>query len=70
MLAELRRCSTCRRWGGPRRADAEGNTLLPDDVPRPTGPCIEGPWHGSPRGPRNACGQWVFWLETETPREP
>ncbi|NMG65314.1 hypothetical protein GPA19_10180 [Azoarcus indigens] len=27
------------------------------------GPCREGPWHGSPRGPRNACGQWLRWVE-------
>ncbi|TXH85317.1 MAG: hypothetical protein E6Q80_09915 [Thauera aminoaromatica] len=27
------------------------------------GPCREGPWHGSLRGPRNACGQWLRWIE-------
>ena len=33
------------------------------------GACNEGPWHGSLRGPRNACGQWLRWVAMETAGE-
>lgn len=59
--AELRKCTTCNRWGGVRRAGAEPGTVELEDG-NDRGPCMDGPWHGSPRGPRNACGQWVRWV--------
>ncbi len=61
-VAELRRCPTCNRWGGWRRVGADGSTVELDPA-APRGPCREGPWHGSLRGPRNACGQWLRWIE-------
>ncbi|ENO95792.1 hypothetical protein C667_17251 [Thauera phenylacetica B4P] len=41
---------------------ADGSTVELDPA-APRGPCQEGPWHGSLRGPRNACGQWLRWSE-------
>lgn len=61
LIAELRRCPTCNRWGGQRELGGDGVTVqLHPAAPR--GPCNEGPWHGSLRGPRNACGQWLRWF--------
>lgn len=67
-LAELRRCPTCNRWGGKRTLGADGVQveLDPEDN---RGPCCEGPWHGSLRGPRNACGQWLQWTSMRSPAE-
>ncbi|THF63312.1 hypothetical protein [Pseudothauera rhizosphaerae] len=65
-IAEPKRCATCKRWGGVRELAPDGSTVLPDPA-RLRGPCIEGPWHGSLRGPRNACGQWVDWREAAPP---
>ncbi len=64
--AEPGRCPTCRRWGGLRELAADGSTRLPDPA-QLRGPCQEGPWHGSLRGPRNACGQWVDWTARQAP---
>ncbi|MFN3986108.1 MAG: hypothetical protein ACK4KV_11485 [Rhodocyclaceae bacterium] len=61
LAAEARRCPTCARWGGPRRMAEDRVTVLIPEQAR--GPCREGPWHGSPRGPRNACGQWQPWAD-------
>lgn len=65
-LAELRRCPTCQRWAGERTLGADGFSveLNPDNS---RGQCTEGPWHGSMRGPRNACGQWVQWERIALP---
>lgn len=64
--AETGRCPTCKRWGGVRIRAEDGTTLLPDPQ-RLNGPCLEGPWHGNLRGPRNACGQWIDWLAAKPP---
>lgn len=69
LIAAPRRCPTCRRWGGVRACTADGSTVLPDPQ-RLHGLCTEGPWHGSLRGPRNACGQWVNWLEPADSKTP
>lgn len=61
LIAELRRCPTCNRWGGRRELDGDGVTVQLHPA-EPRGPCNEGPWHGSLRGPRNACGQWLRWF--------
>lgn len=63
-IAELRRCPTCKRWGGKRTLAADGVAVLIDATDN-RGPCREGPWHGSLRGPRNACGQWLHWIAIE-----
>ena len=59
-VAELRRCPTCNRWGGKRDLDDDGITVHLHPTEQ-RGTCNEGPWHGSQRGPRNACGQWLRW---------
>lgn len=60
-VAELRRCPTCKRWGGRRTVGEDGVTVHLHPTEQ-RGACNEGPWHGSLRGPRNACGQWLHWL--------
>jgi hypothetical protein len=60
-VAELRRCPTCNRWGGKRDLDGDGVTVRLHPTEQ-RGACNEGPWHGSLRGPRNACGQWLQWI--------
>ncbi len=61
---ERKRCLSCNRWGGARRPGAVPGTIEYDED-ADKGPCVEGPWHGSLRGPRNACGQWVPWMMLE-----
>ncbi|MDD3677294.1 MAG: hypothetical protein RBS10_10835 [Thauera propionica] len=65
LIAELRRCPTCNRWGGRRALEADGQTVQLDPE-NSRGTCNEGPWHGSLRGPRNACGQWLRWVAIVT----
>lgn len=63
---DRKRCLSCDRWGGTRRpGEAPGEVEY--DEANPRGPCVEGPWHGSLRGPRNACGQWVLWVALKPP---
>lgn len=68
-VAELRRCPTCNRWGG-RRTLGEDGTSVALDPTNNRGPCCEGPWHGSMRGPRNACGQWLQWVQIKPADHP
>lgn len=69
MVAESGRCPTCRRWAGVRRVAEDGVSVLLDPA-QPRGACTEGPWHGTLRGPRNACGQWVAWLVPPANEDP
>lgn len=69
MLAERGRCPTCRRWAGVRHIADDGENVLLDPA-QPRGACTEGPWHGTLRGPRNACGQWVAWLPRPAEGDP
>ena len=69
LLAELRRCPTCNRWGGQRMLGEDGRTVELDPT-NSRGACQEGPWHGSLRGPRNACGQWLCWIRIPDAGEP
>ncbi len=56
-----RRCVSCNRWAGERSpGSAPEHVFVKDDAAK--GLCTEGPWHGTPRGVRNACGQWVRWF--------
>lgn len=42
---------------------AEDGSTVRIDPEDSRGTGNEGPWHGSLRGPRNACGQWLRWVE-------
>lgn len=68
-LAELRRCPTCNRWGGQRTLGEDGIAVELDPA-NSRGPCNDGPWHGSMRGPRNACGQWLQWSQIRPVAHP
>ncbi|MCK9987826.1 MAG: hypothetical protein AzoDbin1_04298 [Azoarcus sp.] len=63
--ADRKRCVSCKRWGGARKPGANPGEVEYEDDAR--GPCNEGPWHGTLRSPRNACGQWVMWAELTLP---
>lgn len=57
---ERRRCLSCNRWAGARTLGPEPETVAYDED-NDRGDCQDGPWHGTNRGPRNACGQWLRW---------
>lgn len=58
--ADRKRCATCDRWSGPRAPDeAPGKVAIDSDTV--AGLCVGGPWDGSPRLARSACGRWVRW---------
>lgn len=59
-----KRCLSCERWGGTRRPGPQPATVE-YDADNDKGLCREGPWHGSLRGARNACGQWILWHALE-----
>jgi hypothetical protein len=66
---ERRRCVSCNRWGGARQPGADGDSVV-YDAALDRGPCQEGPWHGTLRGPRNACGHWLRWTALAAPAAP
>ena len=57
----LHRCASCNRWSGPRAIGALPQTVEIDSE-LSTGLCVDGPWNGSERRARSACGQWTVWL--------
>jgi hypothetical protein len=64
--ASRKRCATCNRWAGPRspaRQDESGGTTDAVEIGSETdaGLCIGGPWDGTERRARSACGQWIVW---------
>ncbi|HJW24248.1 MAG TPA: hypothetical protein VJ576_05055 [Rhodocyclaceae bacterium] len=67
----LKRCASCQRWSGVRRPGAEPETV---DIEGDTavGLCQGGPWDGSERRARSACGRWIRWdaLTAENPPAP
>lgn len=63
---ERKRCLSCNRWGGVRQPGVVPGEIIYDEH-NDRGPCIDGPWNGTLRGPRNACGQWVLWVELQIP---
>lgn len=65
---EQRRCVSCHRWGGWRRPGQEAG-MVEFDAANDQGLCQEGPWHGSLRSSRSACGRWIQWLVLEGPGE-
>lgn len=64
--SQLKKCLTCNRWSGWRQPGTVPDTVVYDDS-RDQGECVEGPWHGSQRSVRNACGRWVCWLALQVP---
>lgn len=55
-----RRCGSCERWHGERRAGADGHSIELDSEMR-MGVCRGGPWDNSERRARSACGRWTVW---------
>lgn len=64
----LKRCASCQRWGGSRQVGGEPETveIQHEGV---VGPCQGGPWDGTERRIRNACGRWTRWLVLATPSD-
>jgi hypothetical protein len=58
--AALHRCASCQRWSGPRRVGATPQSVEIDSE-LSTGVCVDGPWNGSERRARSACGRWIVW---------
>lgn len=57
--AAARRCASCERWGGERTpAPPDAVEVAAETTP---GLCRGGPWDGSERRARSACGQWLPW---------
>ena len=69
--AALKRCATCQRWAGLRSPGAEAGTVELQSESE-TGLCTGGPWDGTERRVRSACGHWVIWpaLANTTPTTP
>lgn len=62
---DLKRCASCERWGGSRQVGTQPETVEIDDE-RAVGLCQGGPWDGSERRARSACGRWIRWLALDT----
>lgn len=57
-----RRCGSCQRWQGERLpGETPGTVLLAAETAG--GHCLGGPWDGTERRARQACGQWQRWPE-------
>jgi hypothetical protein len=57
----LKRCASCERWSGSRQIGVQPETVQIEDE-RALGLCQGGPWDGSERRARSACGRWTRWL--------
>lgn len=58
--AALCRCATCERWDGPRTVGGDaGSVRIGSETDG--GICVGGPWDGTPRRARSACGRWLRW---------
>ena len=62
---DRRRCASCERWQGERRPDDTPDSVL-IEAETATGLCCGGPWDGSERRARSACGRWLRWSVLET----
>ena len=60
MPVSRKRCAACERWGGSRALGSEPETVAIASE-TDTGPCQGGPWNGSERRARMACGHWLRW---------
>ncbi|MFC5301399.1 hypothetical protein [Azospira restricta] len=63
---DRRRCASCERWSGARSAGGDGASVLIASETA-TGTCVGGPWDGSERRARSACGQWLRWQALPPP---
>ena len=55
-----KRCASCQRWSGPRYPTMASDVVLIESETS-TGICQGGPWDGSERRARSACGHWQCW---------
>jgi len=67
--ASLKRCASCERWQGPRRA-IPGADAVDIEAIGSTGICDGGPWNGELRRARSACGHWLRWNKLDEPMQP
>lgn len=58
---DRKRCASCQRWSGLRQAGETPEFVL-IEAETSTGLCQGGPWDGSERRARSACGHWRSWL--------
>lgn len=66
LKAAMARCLSCDRWVGERSLSADRSSI--EHAMDVRGICNGGPWHGTLREPRNACGRWVVWTALKTER--
>jgi hypothetical protein len=57
---DRKRCASCERWSGFRQAGSTPDYVL-IEAETSTGLCQGGPWDGSERRARSACGHWRCW---------
>jgi hypothetical protein len=57
---DRKRCASCERWSGSRQPGETADTVL-IAAETDTGICQGGPWDGSERRARSACGHWQIW---------
>ncbi|MCG2577367.1 hypothetical protein LZ012_10210 [Dechloromonas sp. XY25] len=55
-----KRCASCQIWSGLRQPGSTPDVVL-IEVESSTGICQGGPWDGSERRARSACGHWQCW---------
>lgn len=65
----LKRCASCERWSGSRSPGEVPETVAVADE-RAVGLCRGGPWDGSERRARSACGRWTRWLALGAAGDP
>jgi hypothetical protein len=59
---DRKRCASCQRWSGRRLPGHKPGTVLIESETSP-GLCQGGPWDGSERRARSACGHWQCWQQ-------
>jgi hypothetical protein len=57
---DRKRCASCQRWDGQRQPGEQAETVLIESETS-EGLCQGGPWDGSERRARSACGHWTRW---------
>ena len=57
---DRRRCASCERWSGVRQCNSTVDSVL-IEAETAIGLCCGGPWDGSERRARSACGHWLRW---------
>ncbi|WP_371325382.1 hypothetical protein VX159_07655 [Dechloromonas sp. ZY10] len=59
---DRKRCASCDRWQGERRAGSDGRQVEIESE-LSCGLCRGGPWDNSERRARSACGHWLRWQQ-------